>query len=144
MTDTIANTNEYRAATPFPLRLLRTVERDAAPAVIVAAFAVVVAEGLPRVLNQDGWLALLSGREISRHGLPSADHLTVWSAGERWIDQQWLGHLGFYGLYALGGIRLLLVCHGLLAIATFALAVVAASVHPLVKRRLPWRRRANV
>ncbi len=50
----------------------------------------------------------------------------MWSAGERWIDQQWLGHLGIYGLYTLGGVRLLLVCHGLLAVATFALAVVGA------------------
>jgi hypothetical protein len=126
LTDTIANTPKYRDATSFPSRLLRTLERDAVPAVIVAAFAVVLAEGLPKVLNQDGWLSLLSGREISRHGLPSADHLTMWSAGERWIDQQWLGHLGIYGLYALGGVRLLLICHGLLAIATFALAVIAA------------------
>jgi hypothetical protein len=126
LTDTIANPHKYRDATSFPSRLLRTLERDAVPAVIVAAFAVVLAEGLPKVLNQDGWLSLLSGREISRHGLPSADHLTTWSAGERWIDQQWLGHLGIYGLYALGGVRLLLVSHGLLAIATFALAVIGA------------------
>jgi hypothetical protein len=126
LTDTIANTHEYREATSFPSRLLRALERDAVPGVIVAAFAVVLTEGLPKVLNQDGWLSLLSGREIIRHGLPSTDHLTVWSAGERWIDQQWLGHLGIYGLYALGGVRLLLVCHGLLAIATFALAVTAA------------------
>jgi hypothetical protein len=126
LTDTIASANKYRDATPFPSRLLRTLERDAVPAVIVAAFAVVLTAGLPKVLNQDGWLALLSGREISRHGLPSADQLTMWSAGERWIDQQWLGHLGIYGLYALGGVRLLLICHGLLAVGTFALAVVGA------------------
>jgi hypothetical protein len=126
LTNTIANPDEYKAATPFPLRLFRAVEREASPAVVVAAFAVVLAEGLPKVLSQDGWLALVSGREISRHGLPSADHLTVWSAGERWIDQQWLGHLGIYGLYALGGLRLLLLSHGALVAATFTLAVIGA------------------
>jgi hypothetical protein len=107
-------------------RLFRAVERDASPAVIVVAFAVVVAKGLAGLLEQDGWLALVSGREISSHGLPSTDHLTMWSAGARWVDQQWLGHLGIYGLDALGGLRLLLISHAVLVVFTFALAIVSA------------------
>jgi hypothetical protein len=128
LTETIVTTTTHgrRPAPSLRSRLFSAVERDAAPAVIVAAFAVVLTAALPSVLGQDGWLALLSGREISRHGLPSADELTMWSAGHRWIDQQWLGHFGAYGLYAAGGLRLLLVCHGLLVIATFALAVIGA------------------
>jgi hypothetical protein len=90
------------------------------------AFAVVMTQGLASLLSQDGWLALVSGREITRHGLPSVDRLTTWSYGVRWIDQQWLGHVALYGLYSAGGIRLVLICHCLLAIGTFALAVVAA------------------
>jgi hypothetical protein len=126
LTDTIVSTEGHRSATPHRARLFWALERDASPAAIVAAFAVVLTAGLPSVLGQDGWLTLLSGREISRHGLPSTDQLTMWSAGDRWIDQQWLGHVGAYGLYAVGGLRLLLVCHGLLVIATFALAIVVA------------------
>jgi hypothetical protein len=126
LTDTIVSTEGHRSATLRRARLFWALERDASPAAVVAAFAVVLTSGLPGVLGQDGWLALLSGREISRHGLPSTDQLTMWSAGDRWIDQQWLGHAGAYGLYAIGGLRLLLVCHGLLVIATFALAIIAA------------------
>jgi hypothetical protein len=125
LTDTIAITRQRDAAPPRS-RLFWALEREAFPAVVIAGFAVVVANGLSKLLGQDGWLALLSGREISRHGLPAADHLTFWTAGERWIDQQWLGHLGIYGLYALGGVRLLLISHGLLVIATFALAIIGA------------------
>jgi hypothetical protein len=123
--DTILRPERERDVTRLG-RLFRAVERDASPAVIVVAFAVVLANGLAGVLEQDGWLALVSGREISRHGLPSTDHLTMWSAGTRWIDQQWLGHLGIYGLDALGGLRLLLISHALLVVFTFALAIVAA------------------
>jgi hypothetical protein len=125
LTDTIATTRQRDAAPPRS-RLFWVLEREAFPTVVVAAFAGVVASGLSKLLGQDGWLALVSGREISRHGLPTADHLTFWTAGERWIDQQWLGHLGIYGLYVLGGVRLLLISHGLLVIATFALAIVGA------------------
>lgn len=107
-------------------RALVVLERETLPLVVGTAFAVVLGTGLASVLNQDGWLALLSGREIVQHGLPTADHLTSWSAGKHWTDQQWLGQLVFYGLYALGGLRLLLATHVLIAAGTFALALVAA------------------
>jgi hypothetical protein len=126
LNDEIISARGRRAATMLPARLLQAVAHDAFPVVIVAAFAAVLAEGLPDILTQDGWLALVSGREIWHHGLPSHDHLTVWSAGQPWVDQQWLGHLTTYALYAAGGLRLLLICHGLLAVATFALAIVGA------------------
>jgi hypothetical protein len=107
-------------------RLLAALDREALPIVVVAAFAGVLGAGLASVLNQDGWLALLSGREIVRHGLPSVDHLTYWTAGRHWTDQQWLGQLALYGLFALGALRLVLVAHVVLSVGTFALAVVAA------------------
>lgn len=107
-------------------RALYALERELPGIIVVVAFAGVLAGALSSTLNQDGWLALLSGREIVQHGLPSVDHLTVWSAGRRWTDQQWLGQLGLYGLYALGGLRAVLVAHWLVVSSTFALLVVAA------------------
>jgi hypothetical protein len=126
LTDTIVMPKRDRDEASVWSQLFHAVTRDASPAVIVVAFAVALTKALSGVLNQDGWLALVSGREVSRHGLPSVDHLTVWSAGDRWIDQQWLGHVGVYGLYALGGLRLLLISHAVLVVSTFALAIVAA------------------
>jgi hypothetical protein len=40
----------------------------------------------------------VSGREVAQHGLPHHDSLTLWTLGARWIDQQWLGQLFYYGL----------------------------------------------
>ena len=54
----------------------------------------------------DTWLALVDGRWIAEHGLPHVDHLTVWTAGVHWVDQQWLGQLAFYCVAKAGGIRL--------------------------------------
>src|SRR5205823_1738302 len=87
----------------FPLN---AVDREAAPLVVVAGFAVAITAGFARLLTQDGWLALVAGREIAQHGLPSHDHLTVWSNGRAWVDEQWLGQLAFYGAHAVGGVRL--------------------------------------
>lgn len=77
----------------------------------------------------DTWLALVDGRWIAQHGLPHADHLTVWTAGVHWVDQQWLGQLTFYGLVRAGGIKLAVLA----ALALDALALVLAAV---VARRL--------
>ena len=41
----------------------------------------------------DSWLALVGGREIVRHGLPSHDTLSALGHGRQWIDQAWLGQL---------------------------------------------------
>jgi hypothetical protein len=43
--------------------------------------------------------------------------------GERWIDQQWLGQLGLYGLAAAGGVILALLAHALLTTSAAALAM---------------------
>src|SRR3954451_2641680 len=57
---------------------------------MAAFFLVGVAGNLPSELFQDGWLAILGGREIVAHGLPSHDALTIWTHGREWVDQQWL------------------------------------------------------
>jgi hypothetical protein len=81
------------------------VEREALWIAPVLAFATLVFLLLPRTLAPDTWLALSAGREVAR-GLPGEDTLTVWTAGARWIDQQWLGQLAWYGIASLGGVRL--------------------------------------
>ena len=63
------------------------------------------------MLVQDTWLTLVSGREISQHGLPSVDALTVWARGSTWIDQQWLAQLLFFWTHELGGIKLVALAH---------------------------------
>lgn len=92
----------------------------------VAAFALVTLIALRHALVIDGWMALVSGREIAQHGLPSHDALTVWALGRRWVDQQWLAQLIFYGLVRAGGIKLALFAHAALAVVGLALAAIAA------------------
>src|SRR6185437_14471828 len=77
-------------------------------------FAIVLVVAMHKELVVDGWMALVSGRWIVQHGLPSHDALTVWSHGRRWIDQQWLAQLILYGLWRLGGVKLVLFVHATL------------------------------
>src|SRR5260221_13742785 len=74
-------------------------------------------------MSPDGWFAFLSGHEIVIHGFPSHDTLTVWGHGRRWVDQQWLAQLGYYGIYALGGLRLALLANAAIVAGSFAAAV---------------------
>jgi hypothetical protein len=76
------------------------------------------------MIAPDTWLALVDGRLIAQHGLPHVDHLTVWTAGVRWVDQQWLAQLGLYELVRAGGMKLVVAA----ALALDALALVAAVV----------------
>jgi hypothetical protein len=102
------------------------VARNALPIAVVAVYAAAVARLLPYELLQDGWLTLVAGREIVEHGLPTTNELTIWAHGVGWVDQQWLAQLFFYGLAAFGGIKLALLAHGTVLVATLALAFVAA------------------
>jgi hypothetical protein len=93
---------------------------------VIAAYAIVLLSALPGVLVQDSWMTLVGGREIAQHGLPTHDHLAAWTAGAGWIDQQWLAQLFFYGLFAGGGLKLVLLSHAGLLTAAFASALVSA------------------
>jgi hypothetical protein len=77
---------------------------------------------LPAEMSPDGWYAFLGGDVIVHHGLPSHDTLTVWGHGRRWVDQQWLAQLAYYGLYALGGLRLALIANAAIVVGSFAWA----------------------
>src|SRR5207248_9069769 len=74
----------------------------------------------------DSWYALVGGRFIVRHGLPSHNTLTVWAHGARWVDQQWLAQLAFYGLDRAGGIRLAVLVHVLLLVGALTATVALA------------------
>src|SRR5205814_8454640 len=74
----------------------------------------------------DTWMTLLYGREVAHHGLPHHDALTIWAHGRTWVDQQWLGQLIYYGVYAIGGIRAMLALNALGLAAGTGVAIVAA------------------
>jgi hypothetical protein len=78
--------------------------------VLVAELAVVAAlllALLPDDVHGDTFIALMAGREVAQHGIPSHESLTIASYGRPWIDQQWLAQLCIYGVYRLGGLALL-------------------------------------
>ena len=106
--------------------LARLLGEDALLLASWAAFAAALVWRLSGQVNQDAWLALVGGREIASHGLPHRELLTVWGHGSLWIDQQWLGQLALYGLYAVGGLALLALAHALLTGGAYALAIAAA------------------
>jgi len=104
------------------------VDRLGQDGLVLASFAVFAGALVLRLvgqLNADGWLALVTGRLIARHGLPHHETLTVWGHGT-WVDQQWLAQLGLYGLYLVGGVALVLVAHAALTGGAYLAAIGAA------------------
>jgi hypothetical protein len=113
-------------------------EKDGLLVVVLAAFAIVLLVTLRRGLGGDAWLALLSGRWIAQHGLPSHDSLTVMTHGRRWTDQQWLAQLSLYGLWRAGGLKLALLVHALLATSALTGAALIARRHGATARSVSW------
>jgi len=105
---------------------------------IVALFLVTMVSNLPRELLSDTWFAILGGHEVVRHGLPAHDTLTVWSHGRDWIDQQWLGQIVLYGLYAFGGLKLALLGHAVAVGSAFVLALAFARRRGGSTRSISW------
>lgn len=93
---------------------------------LLGAFLCALLLYLPAEMSPDGWFALLSGHEIVAHGLPTHDALIVWGHGRRWVDQQWLAQLAYYGLYSLGGLRLALIVNAAVVTGAFAAAIAVA------------------
>ena len=95
---------------------------------IVAVCAVVILSlaGIPNHFSQDGWLALIAGRDIAAHGIPQHDFFTHMAFGVRWIDQQWLAQLLMYEIQRVGGLQLLTVSYVFITGAAFGGAVAAA------------------
>ena len=104
----------------------------------VGIFVGVIAVRLPREIGQDTWLSLLVGRRIVHAGIPHHDVLTAWTLGHTWVDQQWLGHLLSYGIYAAGGMVLLSLCQVLLLGGAVAAAVAFARRNGAAARTIAW------
>jgi hypothetical protein len=113
-------------------------EQNGLVVIVLGAFAVELVLALHKDLVVDGWMALVSGRWIAQHGLPSHDMLTVWTHGHRWIDQQWLAQLGFYGLFRLGGLKLALLVHALLVTSGLVGAALIARSRGATPRSVTW------
>jgi hypothetical protein len=113
-------------ARSLPARLGRSLELNGTLVMVVATFAIVMLVAVRDGLVVDGWMALVSGREIAQHGLPSHDMLTVWAHGRRWVDQQWLAQLLIYWLARAGGFKLALLVHAGLGVGALAAAATAA------------------
>jgi hypothetical protein len=113
-------------ARAVPARIARSLEENGTLVIVVATFGIVMLAALRHALVVDGWMALVSGREIAQHGLPAHDALAAWTAGDRWIDQQWLAQLLLYGLSRAGGVKLALLVHAALTSGALAGAAVLA------------------
>ncbi|MDQ3824042.1 MAG: hypothetical protein M3321_12465, partial [Actinomycetota bacterium] len=110
----------------LPARAAAFLQREWLPVALFAVYCCVVLTALPQELVQDSWLTLVSGREVVEHGLPERDHLTVWTLGSTWIDQQWGAQVAFYGLFLAGGIKLVMLVHAGVLAAAFAVGLAAA------------------
>jgi hypothetical protein len=107
-------------------RLVDFALREALLFPVVALFLAATVSNLPRELWSDSWFAIFGGHEIVHHGFPGQDNLAIWSQGREWVDQQWLGQLALYGLYAAGGVKLALLGHAAAVVSAFVLALAFA------------------
>ena len=127
-----------RAPARSRLHLTPFLRREGLVVSVVLVYAAALCWRLPLRVAQDAWLALAGGREVLHHGLPGTDTLTYWTAGERWVDQQWLGQVASYALYSLGGLRLFALAHVVLAAAALALVATSARRRGASPRAVAW------
>ena len=108
-------------------RIRRIAEEEFILVVLLAGFGFIFLWLFPPLLLvNDSWLNLMAGREIWENGLPRTEELTVYGLGSTWTAQQWLSHLFFYGLHALGGHALLVVVTCLVVVSAFAIGSAGA------------------
>jgi hypothetical protein len=119
-------------------RLVAMLEEDGLVVIALGAFAVVLVLALHKDLVVDGWMALVSGRWVIQHGLPSHDSLALWTHGDRWTDQQWLAQVALYGLWRLGGVKLALFAHALLVAGGITGAALIARARGATARSVTW------
>ncbi len=112
-----------------------------AHSLVIAGLAVIAAFSLtklPQHITQDTWLALVDGRYIAAHGVPTRDTLFVITHGVHWYDQQWLAQLALYGLNQVGGLGAYGLVYVALTVAGFGLAIGAARVLGASERHVLW------
>jgi hypothetical protein len=115
--------------TPVASRLRRAVawvERERLSLAVPLLFGCLYLAIVRKLLSQDGYLALVAGRDIVHHGLPDFENLTLYAHGVRWVDQPWLAQIAMYGLTRIGGLPLLALVHVGMAMVVVAIAVVVA------------------
>jgi hypothetical protein len=88
--------------------------------VALAALSLLVDLMYSRSLFADSYYDLYAGRYIVQHGIPHHNVVTVASHGARWIDQQWLAHVIYYGAWVAGGYPALAIGCALLVTSGFA------------------------
>ena len=132
------NSSQATADRPAAGRLARLLEENGLLIIVLGAFAIVFVLSLHKALVVDGWMAIVSGRWIVQHGLPSHDSLAVLTHGRRWTDEQWLAQLGLYGLWRLGGVKLALFVHALLVTSGLAGAALYARTRGATARSVTW------
>jgi hypothetical protein len=132
------SSNQATAERPATGRLAGVLEENGLLVIVLGAFAIVFVLSLHKQLVVDGWMALVSGRWIAQHGLPSHDTLTVWAQGHRWTDEQWLAQLALYGLWRLGGVKLALLVHALLVTSGLVGAALFARTRGATARSVTW------
>jgi hypothetical protein len=122
------------AAKAINARLVRVLfGREGLLVVICCGYAALLLAVSSRLMSTDGWLALVSGREIVQHGLPHHDTLTLLGHGRSWVDQQWGSQLALYAIDRVGGLRLVLALQVIRLVAALAGAMVYArrrGAHP--------------
>jgi hypothetical protein len=108
------------------VRVRERLERNVFTLVIFAGCVTIQALVVRGFVYSDSWYTLVSGRVIAQHGLPHHDGLTVLTLGRRWVDQQWLAHLGLYALWSAGGWPLAAFAVVVLYVSAFILSAGAA------------------
>jgi len=132
------NSTQATAEQPASGRIAGLLEENGLLVIVLGAFAIVFVLSLHNQLVVDGWMAIVSGRWIAQHGLPSHDTLAVMTHGRRWTDEQWLAQLGLYGLWRLGGVKLALFVHALLVTSGLAGAALYARTRGATARSVTW------
>jgi hypothetical protein len=119
-------------------RLLGWLETQSLFVAGVAGVAIVTLATIPLHLGQDGWLALVGGRYIASHGVPSVDTLNILTHGARWLDQQWLAQLLLYRVDQLGGLFLYGAVYVTLTSVSLGAAIAAARSLGGTERTVLW------
>jgi hypothetical protein len=109
-------------------RIAAVIDRNALLIVVLTACAAVLASSVRSAIGPDTWYSLMAGRLIWNNGLPHHDSVASLTLGRTWVDQEWLGHLGIYGLLAAGGWALALLTGVVGYTAAFAVSAVGARV----------------
>jgi hypothetical protein len=107
-------------------RLRAAADRNVFLVVVLASCTAVHAHAIRNAVVQDAWYSLLGGRTVLHSGLPHHDTWTIFTLGRRWVDEQWLGHVLLYGLWAAAGWRLVLLAVVALFVAAFLVLAIAA------------------